>query len=84
MRVYNLVGATHGVNNLAMRRLKVSRFSRLNDPFELLAADLLDKRDKSALEKMKDQLDKKVQLFASVKTGITQCYGVIMRIVILV
>jgi Protein of unknown function (DUF2971) len=57
MRVYNLVGATHGVSNLSLRRLKVSRFSKLNDPFELLAADLLDRRDKTALEKMKEQLD---------------------------
>jgi hypothetical protein len=58
MRVYNFVGALHGINNLALRRLKVSRFSKLNDPFELLAADLFDHRDESALEKMKAQLDK--------------------------
>lgn len=42
MRVYNLTTAQFGLSNLALRRIKVTRFSELNDPFELLAVDLAD------------------------------------------
>jgi len=57
MKVYNLVSSAYGVSNLSLRRLKVSRINKLNDPFELLAADLLDRKHRVALQKMKDNLD---------------------------
>lgn len=57
MRLYNLVNSAYGVSNLSLKRLKVSRINKLNDPFELLAADLLDPRDRVAVQKMKDKLD---------------------------
>jgi hypothetical protein len=41
-----------------LKRVKVSRFGQLNDPFELLAADLLDPSDQAALANFKDTLDK--------------------------
>jgi len=57
MRLYNLVSSAYGVSNLSLKRLKVSRINKLNDPFELLAADLLDPRHREAVQKMKDKLD---------------------------
>jgi hypothetical protein len=60
MRVYHFVDSIHGINNLALRRLKVSRINDLNDPFEFLAADLLDIRNREALHKFKNQLDASV------------------------
>ena len=62
MRVYHFVDSIHGLNNLALRRLKVSRINQLNDPFEFLAADLLDLRHREALHQFKNQLDASVGL----------------------
>jgi hypothetical protein len=36
MRVFYLTGAQFALSNLALRRVKISRFEDLNDPFELL------------------------------------------------
>ena len=58
MRVYHFINATHGISNVALRRLRVSRFSQLNDPFELLAADMTDPRHKEAFDRFKAEIDK--------------------------
>ena len=58
MRVYHFVNTTHAISNLSLKRLKVSRFGQLNDPFELLAADLLNTNHRQAFSAFKDQLDK--------------------------
>lgn len=58
MRVYHFLNEMYAVSNLSLRRLKVSRFSQLNDPFEFLAADLSDPRHRSALTKFKNIIDK--------------------------
>jgi hypothetical protein len=57
MRVYHFLSTTYGVNDIALKRLKVSRFSQLNDPYELLAADTTDPRDREALDRFKAQID---------------------------
>lgn len=57
MRVFYFTNANFGVSNLSLKRLKISRFSQLNDPFELLAADLLDPRDRKALSNFKGNLN---------------------------
>ena len=57
MRVYYFTDATYAISNLSFRRLKISRFGQLNDPFELLAADLLDPRHRKAITALKSQLD---------------------------
>jgi Protein of unknown function (DUF2971) len=57
MRVYHLSDATHALNNLARRRLKISRIADLNDPFELLGANLRDKNLRRAFIAMKDTLN---------------------------
>jgi hypothetical protein len=57
MRLYYLTGLHHGLSNLALRRVKISRFSDLNDPFELLAVDLEDRRHRKAFREMKEALN---------------------------
>ena len=57
MRAYHFLNTTYGISNLSLKRLRVSRFDQLNDPFELLAADMLDPKDREALIKFKRVLD---------------------------
>jgi len=59
MRVYYLTGSQIALGNIALRRLRISRFSDLNDPFELLAVELADKRHRAAFRKNKEQIDQK-------------------------
>lgn len=58
MLVHYLTGAQYALSNIALRRIKIARFSDLNDPFELLAVDLSDRRHRAAFRKTKDQLNK--------------------------
>lgn len=57
MRVYYLTGAAFALSNLALRRVKIARFSDLNDPFELLAVDLADKDHRKAFRATKDKIN---------------------------
>ena len=57
MRVYYLTGAQLALSNVALRRIKISRFSDLNDPFELLAVDLSNREHRAAFRKTKEQLN---------------------------
>jgi len=43
MRLYHFLGADHALGDLKQGRLKIARLDDLNDPFELLAAELRDK-----------------------------------------
>ncbi len=58
MRVYNLTGAQFAVSNLALRRIKISRFRDLNDPFELLGVNLANKNYRLAFRSTKEAIDK--------------------------
>ncbi len=49
----------YAINNLAFRRLRVSRINQLNDPFELLGADLLNPHNRKEFMVLKNDLDKK-------------------------
>ncbi len=57
MKLYYLTGAQFALANLAMRRVKISRFSELNDPFELMAMDLSDDEDRRAVEGFRDEMN---------------------------
>jgi hypothetical protein len=59
MMVYHFTKSGYGIDNIDLRRLKISRFNDLNDPFELLAADLLDPRHRFSLQKHKDDFHNK-------------------------
>lgn len=58
MRVHYLTGSQYALSNIALRRIKISRFSDLNDPFELLAVDLADRQHRAAFRDTKEQLNK--------------------------
>lgn len=56
MRLYNLSDATHALVNLALRRIKISRIADLNDPFELLSANLGNKQLREGFRAAKEQI----------------------------
>jgi hypothetical protein len=45
MRVYNFQSAENALSNVALSRMRVSRFSDVNDPFELLAVNVGGRKD---------------------------------------
>ncbi|WP_454598149.1 DUF2971 domain-containing protein [Qipengyuania sp. SM2507] len=57
MRVYHLMPAEWGLAAVRNRRLKVARFADLNDPFELLGADLADRGHRFAFRQWKEQMN---------------------------
>jgi hypothetical protein len=59
MRLYYLTGASYALSNIALRRVKISRFSDLNDPFELLAVDVRDKQHRRAFRETKEEINRK-------------------------
>lgn len=62
MRAFHLLSADHALEAVRNQRLKVARFHELNDPFELLAADLSGPRDRRAFTKFKAATTKKLGL----------------------
>jgi|TARA_B110000093_G_C12819595_1_gene346350 hypothetical protein len=62
MIVYYFTSAEYGLENLKNRRLKVSDFSNVNDPFELLGIELRDKGVRKAVNFEKLQISKKCGL----------------------
>ncbi|BCS53899.1 DUF2971 domain-containing protein [Geobacter sp. SVR] len=57
MRVYYLTGAQYALSNIALRRIKISRFADLNDPFELLGVDLTNKAHRPAFRATKREIN---------------------------
>lgn len=55
--VYYLTGSQFALSNLALRRVKISRFADLNDPFELLAVNLKDTKHRKAFRATKEKLN---------------------------
>ena len=62
MIVYYFTSAKYGIENLKNRRLKVSDFSNVNDPFELLGIELRDKVVRKAVNFEKSQISKRYGL----------------------
>ncbi len=59
MRVYYFTNAQSAISNVALRRIKISRFEDLNDPFELLAVNLGNGKHRAVFRSAKDALNKK-------------------------
>lgn len=57
MRLYYFTGENFALSNLALRRLKVSRFQDLNDPFELLAVDIGEREQRAPIRAARDRLN---------------------------
>jgi hypothetical protein len=68
MRLYNLSPTPYALSNIALRRLKISRLSDLNDPFELLAADLLNPLQRKAFADWKQELSQSTGLICFSKS----------------
>lgn len=62
MRAFHLLSKQHALQALQNQRLKVAIFDDLNDPFELLAADLSDRRVRRRFVKWKTRTSKKIGL----------------------
>lgn len=52
-RLYNLQKSEHALSNILNRRIKISCYGDLNDPFELMSADLSNKDFRRAITFMK-------------------------------
>ncbi len=59
MIVYYFTCAKYGIENLEKRRLKISDFSNVNDPFELLGIELRDYVVRRAVNFQKSKIAKK-------------------------
>jgi hypothetical protein len=57
-RGYYFTSSDYGISGIALRRLKVARFSDANDPFELLGVRLRDKKVREAVKDFKKQCNK--------------------------
>lgn len=53
MRLYKYINETFGVNNIALKRIKVSELYSLNDPFEFIGFDLRNPLTRAAIESTK-------------------------------
>lgn len=56
-RVYHLTTAEHAISDIALGRLKLARFSDLNDPFELLAANFRERDVRKIVRSFKSAFD---------------------------
>jgi hypothetical protein len=68
MELFYLTGAQFGVSAIALKRLKISRFSDLNDPFEMLAVNLADQAHRSEFRVLKDEMNKNQGLLCFART----------------
>jgi hypothetical protein len=57
IRVYHITSAEFGVSNIGLGRMKVARFSDLNDPFELLAVNFRERKIRNVIRDFKDAYD---------------------------
>jgi hypothetical protein len=56
-RVYHFIPEEHGLDDLRRRRIKISRFADLNDPFECFAAALPTRRHRTAMNGFSRDID---------------------------
>lgn len=62
MRVYHFLSSEYGLSDIALKRIKISRIGDLNDPFELLAANVGGRIYSEALQSWKRDLNDTVGL----------------------
>jgi hypothetical protein len=62
IRVDHLTSAEYAISNIGLGRLKVARFSDLNDPFELLALSFKDRDIRKIVTDFKNENDGKTGL----------------------
>lgn len=57
IRVYHLTSEEYAIGNIALGRMKVARFSDLNDPFELMAANFRERHVRKIVRNFKNAYD---------------------------
>lgn len=57
IRVYHLTSAEFAISSIGLGRLKVARFSDLNDPFELMALNFRERRTRQVVRDFKNAYD---------------------------
>lgn len=62
MIIYYYTSGKYGLENLKLKRLKISEFSNLNDPFELLGIEMRDKQVREAVNVEKSKILEKYGL----------------------
>jgi hypothetical protein len=62
VRAYHLTSAEHGISSIGLNRLKVARFSEVNDPFELMALNFHKRGIRQMLRHFKDSQNSKTGL----------------------
>jgi len=60
MRGYHFLGKRWGIESIKCQRLKVSLFSDMNDPFELLGVSLKKKSDRSDFYQLKKEVSEEM------------------------
>jgi hypothetical protein len=68
VRLYYFVAAQHAVDDIANRRLKVSRFFELNDPFELIGGEQSDKAFRKKMRGWAETINKQEGLLCFTKS----------------
>jgi Protein of unknown function (DUF2971) len=57
IRVYHLTSAEFAISDIGLSRMKVARFSDVNDPFELMALTFMERRMRNIARKFKHTYD---------------------------
>jgi hypothetical protein len=57
IRVYYITSAEHAISDIGLGRIKVARFSDLNDPFELMAANFRERQTRKIVRNFKNAYD---------------------------
>lgn len=57
LRVYHIAPEEFTISNIRLGRIKVARFLDLNDPFELMALNLMERRKRRIVRDFKDAYD---------------------------
>ncbi|UCI17868.1 DUF2971 domain-containing protein [Mesorhizobium sp. B2-1-8] len=71
LRAYYFTSAEYGISNIALGRVKVSRFSQLNGPFELLALKSNRSSIRDISKKLRDEYDETYGLICFSKDWIS-------------
>ncbi len=62
IRVYHLTTAEHALSNIVNGRIKVARFSDLNDAFELTAVSFRDRKVREIVQRFRKEQDRRTGL----------------------
>jgi hypothetical protein len=57
IRLYHLTAKDHALQNIRRRRIKLARFSDLNDPFELMSLNLRERKVRNVVREFKLTMD---------------------------